>query len=238
MTRNYIQFEDCSIGYEKPIINALNLSVNENDFVTIVGQTGLGKSTLLRMIGQFDTKDRTPSIYSGSMKMDQEITTSVVFQSSEQLLPWKTVVQNVMLSYYSGHKKISKSEAQSQAKHLLHAVGLSTYEEQYPNSLSGGMRQRVAIARAMFTNPDLVLMDEPFSSLDVHTKQKLQSLLLVLAKEHGLTVLFVTHDIHEAIFLSTKVLAINSGGDSEIFEMESNSNSLDMYKKIYDYIKT
>jgi nitrate ABC transporter ATP-binding subunit len=188
-------------------IERVNLDVGENEFVSIVGTSGCGKSTLLNMVGGLDEPT------SGEIRIDGAIVDGpgrnrgFVFQSYS-LFEWMTVRRNIRFALEKSN--ISKAEKQELVDHFVKAVGLSGFENAYPKQLSGGMRQRVAIARALVYKPSILLMDEPFGALDAQTRGMMQELLLKVWEEHKVTVLFVTHDVDEAIFLADRVVVLAS----------------------------
>ena len=188
-------------------LQATDLRVAENDFVTILGPSGCGKSTLLRMAAGLDQ----PS--SGSITLDGKTVTGpgadrgMVFQSYT-LFPWLTVQQNVCFGLRE--KGMPLAEQQSIARDFIHKVGLAGFEQHFPKQLSGGMQQRTALARALANQPRILLMDEPFGALDHQTRELMQELLLGIWEGQRKTVLFVTHDIDEAIFMGTRVMVMSA----------------------------
>lgn len=197
----------------------VNFSLDKGEFLSIIGSSGCGKTTLLRTIGGF----LTPT--SGSVKIDGKIIKepgnhcAMVFQTFEQLFPWKTVLSNVSYPLLVNGRFKSKEEAYDHAMKYIDMVGLAKFYNYYPHNLSGGMKQRVAIARALALEPELILMDEPFASLDADTRTMLQGELKRIWYDTGITVLFVTHSIIEAIALSTKFLAMGDQAKSiKLFE--------------------
>jgi NitT/TauT family transport system ATP-binding protein len=188
-------------------IERIDLDIRENEFVSIVGTSGCGKSTLLNMVGGLDE----PS--SGEIRIDGAPVTGpgrnrgFVFQSYS-LFEWMTVQGNIRFALEKS--AISKAEKAELVAHFIQAVGLSGFENAYPKQLSGGMRQRVAIARALVYKPSILLMDEPFGALDAQTRGMMQELLLKVWEDHKVTVLFVTHDVDEAIFLADRVVVLAS----------------------------
>ncbi|MDE2000775.1 MAG: ABC transporter ATP-binding protein [Burkholderiales bacterium] len=199
-----LEIRDVSVRFtpkKKPLVLALDdvsLTVPDNTFSVIVGPSGCGKSTLLRLVAGLQPAT------SGTMRLDGQpiegpsAERGMVFQSYT-LFPWLSVRENVMFG--PSLKGMSKAEAGAIADELIEAVGLTTFAGSYPKELSGGMRQRVALARALANNPQILLMDEPFGALDSQTRQLMQELLLTIWQTHRKTVLFITHDIDEAIFL-------------------------------------
>jgi NitT/TauT family transport system ATP-binding protein len=188
-------------------LSDISLSVARGEFVSILGPSGCGKSTLLYIVGGFVEQS------SGSVIVDNAPITGPgpdrgpVFQEFA-LFPWKTVLGNVM--YGLQQRGVAKAEALAQSRDLLAMVKLSGYENFYPKELSGGMKQRVAIARTLAYRPNILLMDEPFGALDAHTRTKLQNDLLGIWEKDRKTVLFVTHSVEEAVFLSDRVVMLTS----------------------------
>jgi NitT/TauT family transport system ATP-binding protein len=183
------------------------LDVAEDEFVSIVGPSGCGKSTLLYLVGGFLPLER------GQILIDERKVTApgpdrgIVFQHFA-LFPWKTVRQNVL--YGLERKKMDASQRQELAQKYINLVKLNGFEDSWPAQLSGGMKQRVAIARTLVTNPDVLLMDEPFGALDAQTRGLLQEELLAIWGMTRKTVLFVTHDVHEAVLLSDRIVVMSA----------------------------
>jgi len=194
-------------GKDFTAIEQIDLEVYENEFVSIVGTSGCGKSTLLNMVGGLDE----PSY--GEIRIDGLPVTGpgrnrgFIFQSYS-LFDWMTVEGNIRFALEKS--KISTTEKVDLVAQFVHAVGLSGFEKAYPNQLSGGMKQRVAIARALVYKPSILLMDEPFGALDAQTRGMMQELLLKIWESHKVTVIFVTHDVDEAIFLADRVVVLAS----------------------------
>jgi NitT/TauT family transport system ATP-binding protein len=187
-------------------LSNISLTIEEGAFVSILGPSGCGKSTLLYIVGGF------VSPTSGLAKMKGRAITAPgpdrgpVFQEFA-LFPWKTVLGNVM--YGPLQQGVRTAEAESQGRALIEMVGLKGYEGFYPKELSGGMKQRVALARTLAYHPEVLLMDEPFGALDAHTRTRLQNDLLNIWERDRKTVLFVTHSVDEAVFLSDKVVMMS-----------------------------
>ena len=187
-------------------LQATDLSVEENDFITILGPSGCGKSTLLRMVAGLDTPT------TGSITLDGKPVTApgadrgMVFQSYT-LFPWLTVLQNVCF----GLREKGLALAELAIAHpFIVKVGLKGFEGHFPKQLSGGMQQRTALARALANNPRMLLMDEPFGALDHQTRELMQELLQGIWEAERKTVLFVTHDIDEAIFMGNRVVVMSA----------------------------
>jgi len=195
-------------------LSDVSLSVEEGEFVSLIGPSGCGKSTLLYLIGGFE------EISAGSVLVDREEVSGpgadrgMVFQSYS-LYPWLTVRENVHACFRLKHHQnwyesvevgLSKIHY---ADHLLEIMGLGDFHHHYPGQLSGGMKQRVAIARTLAARPRVILMDEPFSALDAQTREEMQEMLYLLKSHSKMTVVFVTHDVEESIFLSDRVVVLS-----------------------------
>lgn len=196
-------------SYESLVLENINFTVNQGDFLCILGPSGCGKSTLLKQIACFDRSNSGTILLNNKAVASPELNRVMVFQEFDQLFPWKTVIENVSFPIRIKNKSISKKESYEIAKKYLSMVKLDSYENYYPHELSGGMKQRVAIARALSINPQILLMDEPFGSLDAQTRTVLQEMIVDIWAKTNLTIIFVTHDIHEAILLSTKILVMD-----------------------------
>jgi len=193
---------------EKVVLDGMNLAISKGEFVCVVGPSGAGKTTLLRCLAGL----YAPT--SGSVSFESEPIDgpprgmAVVFQDySRSLLPWKRVLANVELPLKSAGW--DAATRRQRAETMLTAVGLEGSGHLYPRQMSGGMQQRVAIARALAPEPDLLLMDEPFAALDAQTRQDLEDLILKVRDDFGVTVVFVTHDIDEAVYVSDRVAVLS-----------------------------
>jgi NitT/TauT family transport system ATP-binding protein len=184
-------------------ISDISLSVDDGAFVSILGPSGCGKSTLLYIVGGFVKPTRGVAKMKGAAIKGPGPDRGPVFQEFA-LFPWKSVLGNVM--YGPRQQGVNVADAEAQARALLEMVGLKGFEEFYPKELSGGMKQRVALARTLAYHPEVLLMDEPFGALDAHTRTRLQNDLLNIWERDRKTVLFVTHSVEEAVFLSDKVV--------------------------------
>jgi sulfonate transport system ATP-binding protein len=191
-----------------PVLADFNLQVARGQIIALVGASGCGKSTLLRIVSGLDAR------YVGEVRLDGQSRRGVsrdigfIFQEP-RLLPWLTVAENI--AFDADHKERSRTEVHPRAAALIARVGLSGFESALPKALSGGMAQRTAIARGLFNRPQLLLLDEPFSAVDAFTRMKLQDLLLDVVQDSGATLLLVTHDIDEAIYLADRVVILDSG---------------------------
>lgn len=186
----------------------INLQIKEKEFISFVGPSGCGKSTLLRIVaGLGDVTSGTINVLGTTPEIARQQNGEVAFVFQEAtLLPWRSVIANVGLPLeLSG---VSKKERIERGERVLELVGLKDHMKALPKELSGGMRMRVSIARALIANPKLLIMDEPFGALDEITRQNLQHELLDIWKKEGLTVLFVTHNVFESVYLSNRVVVM------------------------------
>jgi NitT/TauT family transport system ATP-binding protein len=184
-------------------LSDISLTVADGAFVSILGPSGCGKSTLLYIVGGFVRPSQGTAKMKGEAIKGPGPDRGPVFQEFA-LFPWKTVLGNVM--YGPRQQGVKHAEAEAQSRALLAMVGLKGFENFYPKELSGGMKQRVALARTLAYHPEVLLMDEPFGALDAHTRTRLQNDLLNIWERDRKTVLFVTHSVEEAVFLSDKVV--------------------------------
>lgn len=211
------------------VIDEVRFRVAEGEFVCIVGESGCGKTTLLRMIAGLES-------YEGSITYSPGKKIGFVFQD-DRLLPWRTALENVLFPV--GIKKEIDSRDVKRARKVLKAVGLEGFENYLPKELSGGMRQRVGLARALIIQPDILLMDEPFASLDELTRARIQEELVQLWERERRTVLFVTHSIDEAVFLATRIIVLTSRPSSIAGEVkvkierprDRTSSDFNLYKR-------
>src|SRR3974390_1689254 len=184
-------------------LSDISLTVDDGAFVSILGPSGCGKSTLLYIVGGFVNPTRGTARMRGKAIAGPGPDRGPVFQEFA-LFPWKSVLGNVM--YGPRQQGVKPAEAEAQSRALIEMVGLKGFESFYPKELSGGMKQRVALARTLAYHPAVLLMDEPFGALDAHTRTRLQNDLLNIWERDRKTVLFVTHSVEEAVFLSDKVV--------------------------------
>lgn len=187
------------------VLSDIHLDVKEGDFLVILGQSGCGKTTLLRLLGGFLTPDSGSILLDGKPVEKPSGEMVMVFQSFDQLFPWFTLEKNITYAMKKAGKGDNSSHRRSQALNVLSMTGLVDSKDNYPHTLSGGMKQRGALARALALEPRLLLMDEPFSSLDYLTRTQLQASLKNLVQKNRSTVILVTHDIEEALTLGTRI---------------------------------
>ncbi len=200
-------------GVEYTAVENINLGIAAGSFVSIVGPTGCGKSTVLNMAaGLLQPTEGLVEIF-GEPLVGLNRRASYMFQQ-DALLPWKTVRENIRLGLE--FRERPAPEAQALTEVWLQRVGLEQFSSSYPYQLSGGMRKRVAMAQSWIVDPDILLMDEPFSALDIHTRLRMESEVLQLWSDTKKTVLFVTHDLEEAIALSDRVVVLSAGPGSRI----------------------
>jgi len=204
-------------GYTNAL-DSISFSVKEGEFISLLGPSGCGKSTLLSIVAGLLKQTEGDILLKGKPLHDQKHTIGYMLQQ-DYLFPWKKIIDNVLL----GPKIAKKDEKRlrKQALRLLKEVGLPKVADQYPQALSGGMRQRAALVRTLITEPDILLLDEPFSALDYFTKLKLEDLVSDLLKTYNKTALLVTHDIGEAISMSDRIIVLDRqpGRIYQIFEI-------------------
>jgi len=215
----FLVIDNVSKAYgEHIVLNGINLTVHEGEFVCFIGHSGCGKSTLLDMVSGF----RKPS--SGEVRLETKRITQpgpdrmVVFQNYS-LLPWMSAFDNIYLGVSSVYTDKSKTEKAKIVREHLELVGLADAANKKPGELSGGMKQRVCIARALALRPKVLVLDEPFGALDAITKEELQEELLKIWREHQVTILMITHDIDEALFLGDRLVMMTNGPAAQIGEI-------------------
>jgi NitT/TauT family transport system ATP-binding protein len=199
-------------------LSGINFSVRRREFVCVIGPSGCGKSTLIRTLAGLESHTSGDVLLDGKPVAGPGPDRGMVFQGYS-LFPWLTVYKNVMFGPEMNGR--GKDEAERDARLWLELVGLEKFADAYPHQLSGGMRQRVAIARALVNQPRILLMDEPFGALDAQTRAKMQSHLIDIWKNIDITVLFITHDLDEAIYLADRILVLKAhpGEVQEVIEV-------------------
>lgn len=199
--KSILRFENVTFYYGmKQIIDNLTFSLTEGEIISFLGPSGCGKTTILNLAASITSCEQ------GSIALDTD-KIGYVFQEP-RLLPWKTVLENVLFVIDHGNKQ----ERTDKAKHFLQEVGLENAMNEYPRKLSGGMRQRVSFARALASEPKILLMDEPFSALNMELKYKLQEDIIRLIENNHLSGLYVTHDLEEALKISNKIFNLSQAG--------------------------
>jgi bicarbonate transport system ATP-binding protein/nitrate/nitrite transport system ATP-binding protein len=200
------------------VLEDVNLTINEGEFICLIGHSGCGKSTLLNMVSGLN-KPSTGEVKLKEQRITQPGPDRMVIFQNYCLLPWKTAYENVYLAVEQVYKHKSPQEKKAIALEHLELVGLTEALDKKPAQLSGGMKQRVAIARALATRPEVLIMDEPFGALDPITREELQEELLKIWEDHRSTVLMITHDIDEALFLADKLVMMTNGPAANIGEV-------------------
>jgi len=199
-------------------LREISFTVHRREFVCVIGPSGCGKSTLIRLVAGLDEQTSGRLLVDGREVHGPGPDRGMVFQSYS-LFPWLTVTGNVMFGLQM--QGMDRTEAESEALQWIELVGLAPFKNAYPAQLSGGMKQRTAIARALAPNPRVLLMDEPFGALDAQTRAQMQAHLLEIWRNVDVTVLFITHDLDEAIFLADRILVLkaNPGEVQEVIEV-------------------
>ena len=196
----------------------ISFSVHQREFICVIGPSGCGKSTLIRIIAGLE-KQTSGSILLDSKPIDSPSSDRGMVFQNYTLFPWLTIKKNIMFGLIMS--KTDRQEANTKAMDWLELVGLSEFSDLYPHQLSGGMKQRVAIARALATRPRILLMDEPFGALDAQTRAQMQSYLLQIWGSIDITIIFITHDLEEAIYLADRIFVLGSSSNQlqEIVEI-------------------
>ena len=207
----HIEARDITLTYDTPAgavpgVRGVNFGMAESEFLCIVGPSGCGKSTLLNIIAGFLTPTSGEILIAGQLVRGSGMDRGVVFQDFAQLFPWRTALGNVAFGLEM--KGVAKAEREAIALEQLRLVKLEKFARSYPHHLSGGMQQRVAIARALAYNPAVLLMDEPFAALDALTRDDMQRLLAEVWRATNKTVIYVTHNVAEAVYLADRVLVM------------------------------
>ncbi len=210
LTDSVITFREVGVKFSaETIYDDLTFEVEEGEFLCILGPSGCGKSTSLRIIGDLLGATSGDVVVDGRAPEDAWQEIAFIFQSP-RLVPWRDAIGNVILGMQLRFERMAKSEMEARARELLSLVGLASDMQKFPSMLSGGERQRVAIARALSVDPKIILMDEPFSALDLNTRQRLRQEIISVWRKTGKTIVFVTHDIDEALILANRVLLLSN----------------------------
>ena len=226
-------------GQKVDVLKDINLEVQEGEFIAIVGHSGCGKSTLLKIIAGLEKNDTGLVTVDGKEVNGPGMDRGMIFQE-HRLFPWRSIEKNVQL----GLKGLSKEEKTKLSDQYLELVKLSEFKKAYPSQLSGGMSQRAAIARSLVSQPEVLLLDEPFGALDALTKIELQEELLKIRERFHNTMLMVTHDIEEAVYLADRIVVMSArpGRIKDVIKVElgtyrdrGGSDFAHYKKKIFDY---
>jgi nitrate ABC transporter ATP-binding subunit len=219
----FLAIEDVSKVYPTPtgpytVLTGVNLTVQEGEFICLIGHSGCGKSTLLNMVAGFSQPTHGEVRLNANRVTEPGPDRMMVFQNYA-LLPWLTAYENIYLGVDSVYPNKSQAEKTAIVREHLEMVGLTEAADKKPSQLSGGMKQRVAIARALSIRPEILILDEPFGALDAITKEELQEELLKIWYDHRVTVLMITHDIDEALFLADRIVMMTNGPAAHIGEV-------------------
>ncbi|NLG82348.1 MAG: ABC transporter ATP-binding protein [Bacilli bacterium] len=238
-----IEIRNLSFNYEdsEETLKNINLSINKHEKVSIIGKSGCGKTTLLLLLAGI-YKPTSGEIYiNDKLLTNVRKETGIIFQSGG-LFPWKTVYQNLSLAIKSNNSNITKTEMNEKIDNVLRELDIYEHKHKYLKELSGGQIQRVAIERILVMNVDLLLMDEPSSSLDALTKDAFQNTMLELYKKHDLTSIIITHDIEEAVYLGQKIIVMKDGYihsiiDNEFYGDKDAKKTIQFYEKCIEVRK-
>ncbi len=213
-------FHGRGLDHDIKVLDDVNLNIGDGEFVCLLGPSGCGKTTLLRLIAGLDQPTSGEVIADGEVVKKPSGDRTVIFQQYS-LFPWLTVLENVMFGL-NLKKDRTKEENLKAAERYLESVGLIDFKDSYPHELSGGMKQRVAIIRSLLNHSPILLMDEPFSALDMQNRHMLQEQLIGVWKRFKNTIVFVTHDVDEAIYLADKIVIMdkNPGKIKEVFDVD------------------
>ena len=207
--KSLIQFVDVELSFgSEPIYDRISFDVKAGEFIAILGPSGCGKSTSLRIMGGLLDISSGTVVIDGKSAKSAWKDISYVFQSA-RLVPWRNAIKNVTLGMELRSNEIKKDVMLQRSQELLSLVGLDNDMEKFPSMLSGGERQRVAIARALAVDPKIILMDEPFAALDLNTRQHLRNEIITIWKKTRKTIVFVTHDIDEALILADRIVLLS-----------------------------
>jgi NitT/TauT family transport system ATP-binding protein len=232
---------------ELKVLNNISISLDSGDFLTILGPSGCGKSTLIRCICGMETPDSGEILIDGNPIDGIGPERLMVFQDFNQLFPWKTVEENIIFPLKLNNITQDKVKLNDIAEEFMDIVNLKQFRNAYPNQLSGGMRQRVAIARSLALNPKVLLMDEPFGALDAQTRAVLQKELHQLWEKFKTTIIFITHNVQEAIILGNKIIVLGLMPASVKIEkinkipyprMPETKEFMALWKQLYEQLET
>lgn len=223
---------------QRSILKKIDLKIEKGEFICIIGPSGCGKSTLLNLVGGFLENDGGTIMIKDQLVEKPNRQCIMVFQEFDQLFAWQTVKKNVAFPLQKSHHVQTKEEIDNLVSHYLKMVKLEGAVDLYPHQLSGGMKQRCAIARALVTTPEVLLMDEPFGSLDIQTKKELQETLLDIWEKTQTTILFVTHDVREALNLADRVIILGEGAIKATIDNRDKDNYDEKMTQIIGFMTT
>ena len=218
VVENLIKSYPAPDGKESVVLNGINLTIKENEFISVIGHSGCGKSTLLKIVAGLEKATSGLVTLEGKAIRKPGAERMMVFQNYS-LLPWLTVRENIRLAVDEVLKDASRPEKISIVNEHIAMVNLNAAADKYPDEISGGMKQRVGIARALATRPKMLLMDEPFGALDALTRGKLQRQVLDIWENHRQAVMMITHDVDEAIYMSDRIVLMTNGPEATIGEI-------------------
>jgi bicarbonate transport system ATP-binding protein len=222
-TQPFLVFDNISKVYPTangpyPVLDGINLAIEEGEFICLIGHSGCGKSTLLNMVSGF-AQPTTGQVRVGSKTITRPGPDRMVVFQGYALLPWLTAYENIFLAVDTVYPHKSHGEKEEITRSHLALVGLTEAADKKPPQISGGMKQRVSIARALAIRPEVLILDEPFGALDAITKEELQEELLQIWNDHRCTVLMITHDIDEALFLADRLVMMTNGPAAKVGEV-------------------
>ena len=229
MTKSFISVEGLAKRFQEPtgkgeltVFDDVWFSIEESEFVCIIGHSGCGKSTILNILAGLDDATSGAIIIDGKAISGPSLDRAVIFQG-HALMPWMTALENIRIAVTSRNPKWGKEQVRAHCEKYLEMVHLAGAEDKKPAQLSGGMKQRVGIARALAIEPQILLMDEPFSALDALTRGSLQDELMEICRTTKQTTFMITHDVDEALLLADKILLMTNGPEARIAEIVVNS---------------
>ena len=223
--------EDLHFTYGiKTLLDGVTFKADPEEIVALIGVSGSGKTTLFRLITGLICATSGKVVIGGCTSAER-IQMTTYMRQEDLLLPWRTVIGNLMLFSELGKKELPPSELKERASYLLEQVGLSGYENIYPEALSGGMRQRVGLARALLQNRPLMLLDEPFASLDVIIREQLYALLRSIRDQYQKTMVMVTHDFRDAVALADRILILSNGKIAATYLLDPDLRSDPLYSE-------
>lgn len=209
MSHPYLRLEGITKSFgATPVVAATSMTIARNSLVVFLGPSGCGKTTLMRMVGGLDLPNTGTIALDGEHVSGPDRRRGMVFQSYSSF-PWLTVEGNIAFGMHYRHD-LGAAQKAERVRHYLRLIRLEEFAKSYPNRISGGMRQRVAIARSLAAGPDVLLMDEPFGALDALTRERLQVELRQIQAEEAKTIIFVTHDVEEAVFLADRIIVFSA----------------------------
>jgi putative hydroxymethylpyrimidine transport system ATP-binding protein len=247
MSKIAVTFKDIDFSYgPKWLLKSLNFKISDGEFISIIGPSGSGKTTLFRLISGLE-EPKHGSILINGEKLKNRFGAVGYMPQQDLLMPWRTILENAALPLEL--RRVPKAAAHEQVKKLLVEFGLGGYEHHYINNLSGGMRQRVSFLRAILSGSNVLLLDEPFSALDAITKLSMQEWLLSQWEKWKQSILFITHDVNEALFLSDRIFVLADNPVQQIVEVDvplnrprslhdlDNSHIIELKKQLIDRLR-